>query len=287
MKVYYSNMTSVKGLETVLPKDYRIGVLVSYYGLRAVEPPPFCDLYFLDSGAFSAFRKKDVLDPEAYAAFIEAYASKIHVYANLDVIGDAEASLKNQLLLEKWGLMPLPCYHAGEPLEYLERYVKEYDYLALGGLVSMGNDQEALNRWLEICFDYITKWAGRTPAKVHGFGIQSPRIMERFPWYSVDASSTHMQARYGGVRTPWGWAKINPDVNGKESSWMTMTPTKLEKVREWATEFCPFVDFEAARANTTDGTLLRCAFNIWVFEKLAEKTLPYGYTPMKKGRLLY
>jgi len=61
---------------------------------------------FLDSGAFSAYTQKAVIKLDDYIAFIKKYAKYITVYANLDVIGDAEATLKNQKLMERQGSSP-------------------------------------------------------------------------------------------------------------------------------------------------------------------------------------
>lgn len=286
MKVYYANMASVKGLEAALPKGYKIGVLESFYGLRRVEIPPFCDWYFLDSGAYSAHRKNEQIDIEAYGKFVKQYLDVIKLYANLDVIGDAEGTMKNQLRLEKMDLCPLPCYHGGEPISYLQRYVEEYDYIALGGVAQMGTNQERLNRWLETCWDVILE-VGGGKTKVHGFGIQAEDIMMKFPWYSVDASSCHMQARYGGIRTRWGWMKINPDVAPSTVQWIHATPEKLKRVKEWVAESCPFINFEEAQIGKPAGTLLRCGLSIWYYEELAKKHDPTLYTSKRKGRLLF
>jgi hypothetical protein len=92
---------------------------------------------FLDSGAFSAWTRKIKIDIDEYAAFVKKYLPHLAIYANLDVIGDAKATAKNQEHLEKLGLKPLATFHIGSSYDELEKMVKRYKHLALGGLVGV------------------------------------------------------------------------------------------------------------------------------------------------------
>ena len=51
---------------------------------------------FLDSGAYSAWSKGVTIDIDEYISFIKKNIKYITVYANLDVIGDPEATYRNQ-----------------------------------------------------------------------------------------------------------------------------------------------------------------------------------------------
>lgn len=156
---------------------------------------------FLDSGAFSAWTRGAKIDIHEYVDFIKQHEEAIDVYANLDVIGDASATYKNQKIMEKAGLHPIPVFHQGEPEKYLERYTKKYDYIAIGGLV--GISSHALVRWLERMWDsYLTDSEGLPIVKVHGFGLTSLRLMFRYPWYSVDSTSWVVTGRLGGIFVP-------------------------------------------------------------------------------------
>ena len=85
---------------------------------------------FLDSGAYSALTKGAKIDIQDYIKFIKENLSVLDLYANLDVIYNAEATLANQQIMEKEGLSPIPCYHAGEDFSYLQYYIKNYDYIS-------------------------------------------------------------------------------------------------------------------------------------------------------------
>lgn len=190
---------------------------------------------FLDSGAFSAFTQGAVIDIHEYISFIKKYARFIDVYANLDVIGDPVATKKNQEIMEKAGLKPLPCFHYGEEVKYLREYIKSNEYIALGGMASsksgavLSNDQR--QQWLDEIFSkYICDSEGLPKVKVHGFGLTSLKLMLRYPWYSVDSTSWVVTARLGSVYVP-------RRRNGKwiygEDSWKVLvssrSPSKGEK----------------------------------------------------------
>lgn len=155
---------------------------------------------FIDSGAYSAETKGARISPYQYAAFIKRWANYPNVVCNLDVIGDAEATWKNQVLMEELGVTPMPTFHYGEDYKWLIRYVEKYPYIALGGQV--GQSTENLIKWLDEVWDqYLTNGDGLPVVKVHAFGVTSPVIMCRYPWHSVDSTSWLLAAAMGKVQT--------------------------------------------------------------------------------------
>jgi len=156
---------------------------------------------FLDSGAFSAYQNKTSINIEDYIRFINDHLSEIETYANLDSIGSAEESWKNQKIMEDAGLNPLPVYHLDEDPRYLEMCM-EYPYFCVGGLASAKG--KALAPFLRNVFKKIcTKKTDYFPShKIHGFGIATPQIINMFPWYSIDTTSWVQYGRYGIILIP-------------------------------------------------------------------------------------
>ena len=150
--------------------------------LRTIAESQLC--IFLDSGGFSAFTQGVEIDLDKYIEFIRRFEDILTVYANLDVIGDAAGTQRNQAYMEKRGLRPLPAFHFGSDLKVLKRMADKYDYLALGGLVPLAMSPRKLMGWLDRCFSVI-----RDQAKVHGFGMTGIPMLKRYPWYSVDSMS--------------------------------------------------------------------------------------------------
>lgn len=163
---------------------------------------------FLDSGAYSAFTLGATLDLNDYVEYIKKNKDIILVEDGvlmasvLDGIGDPLQTYRNQLQMEEMGVRPLPCFHAGEDERYLEYYISNYDYITLGGMV--GAHTKQLMIWLDRIWDkYLTDGSGRARCKVHGFGITSIPLMERYPWYSCDSSSWVQMTAFGAVLAPY------------------------------------------------------------------------------------
>jgi len=182
---------------------------------------------FLDSGAFSAKSQGVEINIQEYIKFIKTHEDVIDIYANLDVIGDAKASWKNQLLMEKEGLKPLPVFHFGEEESYLKTLIDKYEYIAVGGMVKSGDLKSFLDR---IFTHFICGKDGLPKVKVHGFGLTSLPLMLRYPWYSVDSTSWVVTGRMGSIYIPrykggqwiydensWKIAVSNRSPNTKEA----------------------------------------------------------------------
>lgn len=155
---------------------------------------------FLDSGAFSALTQKVQINLTEYIAFIKKYQGIIDVYSVLDDITDPEITLANQKTMEEAGLNPVPCFHHGEPFDYLDNYVDNYDYISLGGLV--GARTKVLQEWLDRCWLRLIEGNGMPKVKVHAFGMTSHQLLWRYPWYSVDSTTWILTARMGSIYVP-------------------------------------------------------------------------------------
>lgn len=200
---------------------------------------------FIDSGAFSAWSQKVEIDIQDYISFIKKYNKYINVYANLDVIGDPVKTLKNQKIMEKAGLNPLPCYHFNDnKLEYLKYYINNYSYIAVGGMSHLTMSKRVA--FFDYIFSkYICDSSGIPKVKVHGFGLTSLKLMLRYPWYSVDSTSWVVTGRLGSVYVPKPWShaldeawKVNvssrsPSKNEMGKHISSFSPTQKKQVLEY------------------------------------------------------
>jgi hypothetical protein len=163
---------------------------------------------FLDSGAYSAHKKNISINIHDYCDFIKKNKNLFDYYANLDIIGNkghtsnrgtAEQTLENQNLMEELGLHPLPCFHYGEPFEYLEHYVKNYDHICLG----VTNSNSDIIPYLNECFrDHICYPNGEPKVKVHVYGKADIELLLSFPFCSSDATTWMIAGRYGSIIIP-------------------------------------------------------------------------------------
>lgn len=169
-----------------------------------------------DSGAFSVWKAGEGdVDLEALIDYNlklqEEHKFKSVVFVSLDKIPGtleraaspaaglkaAKASLQNYLRMKKRGLkIVLPVYHLGEPLSCLEEIIDGgANYVGLGGL-ARGAADKARRAWLDSVFSFLAKYS---EIKTHGFGVTSPSLVLRYPWYSVDSVSPRFSPGYGFV----------------------------------------------------------------------------------------
>lgn len=148
--------------------------------LKNYLPNP--DQAFLDSGAYTAMTLGTVINIDDYIRTIKE--SEVTIYAGLDVIGDWKKTKENIEYMEAQGLKPIPTFHYASPIEELKRMIEKYDYIALGGLVPIAMERNKFKAWCDYCFGIIG-----TDTKIHGFGVNSYWAWQRYPWYSVDATS--------------------------------------------------------------------------------------------------
>jgi hypothetical protein len=191
MNLYFAGGENKSWLEAIA-KAKGNKSLYSFFGLTKgntessflTESTKSQKMIFLDSGAYSAYTKGITINIKEYVAFIKKYKNLLAVYANLDVIGNEKATIKNQEYMESQGLHPLPVFHYGESWGYLKHLVKNYKYIAVGGLVPLSRKKQVILQHLNKCFSII-----QNHCKVHGFGVTQTGILKQFPFYSVDSTA--------------------------------------------------------------------------------------------------
>lgn len=229
---------------------------------------------FLDSGAFSAFTMGVEVDMAAYCQYIQENADILEVVDGmvcasvLDGIGDPLKTYQNQLAMESLGVRPLPCFHYGEDERYLDYYTANYPYITLGGMVPISTPQ--LYHWLDRIWEkHLVDGAGRPKVKVHGFGLTTMALVERYPWYSVDSSSWVQTARTGGMM-------LYPEAQAISVS--DRSPTRKVEGQHIDTLPAPqrealekrFREMGVDTQRMREIYLSRWAYNIWAYGLLGE-----------------
>lgn len=232
---------------------------------------------FLDSGAFSAFSLGVKVDLPAYCEWIKRNIDIVRVENGavmasvLDGIGDPLLTYQNQTYMEQLGVRPLPCFHYGEDERYLEHYMSNYDYITIGGMVPISTPQ--LFHWLDRIWEkYLCDSTGRAKLKVHGFGLTSASLMERYPWYSVDSSSwvqigAHGNLFMGGKTLAFSSQSPNVKVAGQHIDNLPEIMSDAIRNRIIAQGYDP----ERLRENT----YARWAYNAWAYNQLGKSMEPF------------
>lgn len=150
----------------------------------------------IDSGAFSAWNSGYQVNRDELLHFYKEIKQQFpHAnFINLDVIPgekgrkptEKEADLACQLSWENFlwfrdnGIMTLPVFHEDDNWDYLHMMMKETDYIA----ISPANDSSTKRRmvWLDRTYSIL-----KADYKTHGLAATSKKLLERYPFYSVDS----------------------------------------------------------------------------------------------------
>lgn len=167
--------------------------LISYAVIRkaasVVDTRSICanDL-MIDSGAYSvATGNEEPISVREYGEWL--LANPWHPnYVTMDVIGDADGSWRQTEELWRMGLRPMPVVHLGtpDPGRWLRRYAEHprVRTIALGGLVT--GPRRKIRHFCDFAWSVLMDY---WPIRVHGLGVASHRMLDRYPWRSVDSTT--------------------------------------------------------------------------------------------------
>lgn len=142
--------------------------------------------FVVDSGAFTAWKAGKPIALDDYCRFLENFPVKPWRYFTLDVIGDAEGTLKNYKTMLKRGFKPVPIFTRGEDPKLLDEYYETSDVVGIGGLVGTRGNKGFVKG--------IMKVVGTR--KVHWLGFTNLNFLKVYKPYMADSSSWEMGGRY-------------------------------------------------------------------------------------------
>jgi hypothetical protein len=197
---------------------------------------------FLDSGAYSAWVRKEPIKLQEYIDFVKQYEDYLEVYANLDDIENPEKTWANQKEMERQGLKPLPVYHVGEDEKYLKKAMS-YEYFAIGGM-ALKSAKTRVAEFDGIFSKVCPKENNYLPRnKIHGFGMTSLDLMFRYPWWSVDSTSWVVTGRFGSIFVP---RKKEGKYIYNEAPWKVTVSNRSPAIREEGKHITTFSRMEHA-----------------------------------------
>lgn len=180
-----------------------IAILESfYYADEWTEKAiPLLDKFLLDSGAFtfmSNTHKGNINWNDYLTRYIDFInKNNVELFFELDIdviIGHDEVKKLRSRLEKETGKKCIPVWHKSRGLEEWIRLTKDYDYVAIGGIVSKEikpNDYKYFPKLLEI--------ARKNHCKVHGLGFTNLKGLEKYKFYSVDSTSWTTGNRFGSI----------------------------------------------------------------------------------------
>jgi hypothetical protein len=203
----YTKWVMRKKLEKCAKTDQQLENLLKLSSTELAEAEMANPKYFrLTDKEQWEFYRSDVFYEyvDEYASFVKENQDCIPYFANMDAIFNPKISYYNQKYIEKnYGIVPVPVIHAGTPIHWIKKYLKEgYDFLGFGGL-GQKMSKKSYFRWADNAFSYICPPPHRTPVvKVHGFAMTSMQLVSRYPWWSVDSASWIKASGFGAIYVP-------------------------------------------------------------------------------------
>lgn len=161
---------------------------------------PRCSLFLLDSGAFTFMENsKKAVDWEEYLQryidFINKNDVKLFFELDIDSIVGYQRVLQYRARLEAGtGKRCIPVWHKSRGREEFLKMCDEYDYVAVGGIVS-----KEIKRNEYPIFTYLINEAHKRGAKIHGLGFTNLEGLTKYHFDSVDSTSWTSGNRFGAI----------------------------------------------------------------------------------------
>lgn len=205
MEIYLAGQYPWKkeGLYDKTIKKCNVAILESfYYADEWTEKTiPLLEHFLLDSGAFTFMSNvkkgnidwKDYID--RYIAFINKHDIKYFFELDIDCIVGYDNVLKiRKYIEEKTGKKCIPVWHKSRGKEEFIKMCKEYNYVAIGGIVSKEITQKDYP-----LFTWFINTAHKYGAKIHGLGFTNLEGLTKYHFDSVDSTSWTTGNRFGAV----------------------------------------------------------------------------------------
>ena len=166
-----------------------------------------CQSFCLDNGAFSVWKRGEVLDVDGYMSWVDLWCK--HPGFDWALIPDViDGTLQdNDTLIARWvdaGLQTYgtPVWHLHEPIDRLLNLCNGWRTVALGssGVWSSPGSKDWWARMKEV-MSAVCDVEGRPPSKLHGLRMLNPSIFTRLPLSSADSTNAGMN---GGSKSRFG-----------------------------------------------------------------------------------
>lgn len=195
MKVFLAGTSGEeKNIDIIRASPY---ILESFYYIKPwqYELIHTSKMFLLDSGAFTFFSNGKNLNWNdyliKYAEFINKYDVKYFFELDIDdLIGYENVKKLRQKLTEYTGKKPIPVWHISRGKQNYIDMCKEFDYVAIGGLVGV-EIKSRRQKLLEKSFPWFIDVAHKNNAKLHALGYTKVKMFEQYHFdYANDAMNT-------------------------------------------------------------------------------------------------
>ena len=130
-----------------------------------------------------------------YIEFVNKYDIKLFFELDIDSVVGYEKVLEIRKRIERGtGRKPIPVWHKSRGKEEFLKMCDEYDYVAIGGIVS-----KEISRQEYKFFPWFINEAHKRGAKIHGLGFTNLEGIRKYKFDSVDSTSWTTGNRFGSI----------------------------------------------------------------------------------------
>ena len=223
----------------------KLSILESYFYIRNKEWIfPLIKQYnnfLLDSGAFtfmSQVKDREVnWDQyiEEYAAFINKLDIDLFFELDIDVLVGIKEVERLRAKLEKLtGKKSIPVWHVSRGHDYWLKMIKEYEYVAIGGIVT----KEIKPKHYPI-FKQLIKEAHAESCKVHALGFTNLKGLTKYKFDSVDSTAWLSGNKFGAIYEFNGETMVKHKK--KQNQKIKSHKTAANNFAEWV-KFCEYAE---------------------------------------------
>lgn len=188
--------------------------------------------FMLDSGAFSFMQNSTLICNwdeyvRRYADFINQNNIKLFFELDIDsVVGLKEVERLRDKLETLTNKQSIPVWHKSRGKDYWVKMVKNYNYIAIGGIVS-GEITKDEHKF----FTPLINLAKEQGTKVHGLGYTNLEGLKKYKFDSVDSTAWTYGNRSGFVQ--WFDGQTLQKIKAKQGSKMKAKETAIHNFNEW------------------------------------------------------
>ena len=192
MKVFLAGTSGEqKNADIIRASPY---ILESFYYIKPwqYELIHTSKMFLLDSGAFTFFSNGKNQDWNEYLIRYADFINKhdVQYFFELDIddlIGYERVLELRKKLVEYTGKKPIPVWHISRGKQDYIDMCKEFDYVAIGGLVGTESNSKR-QKLLEKSFPWFINVAHKNGAKIHALGYTKVKTFEQYHFDSVDST---------------------------------------------------------------------------------------------------
>lgn len=231
MKVFLAATSDKSFIPNITDSKY---ILESFYYFQDWQIPLIkkSEMFLLDSGAFTFMSGKKSNDFDGYLTryikFKKNYDVKYFFELDIDsVVGYDEVKRLRERLEKETGKKCIPVWHKSRGIEEFKKIVNDYDYVAIGGIVTKEITRDEYPLLKKLC-----AYAKQNGTRVHGLGFTELNIAE-YGFYSCDSTTWNMISRFGKIYRFTGERIVVATPKGKKIDKSKYIEGEVYNIKEW------------------------------------------------------